>query len=312
MFSIHFDVEKTITVDKSAKDVFRTLSDFNTWRQWSPWLCQEPDCPVTIEGEAGTEGHEHTWNGKSIGSGTIRLVSVMADKSLEYDLTFLKPWKSRSKCGFRFVPNGQQTDVVWWMQSSLPIFLFFLKKMMIAMIGSDYNRGLSMFKELMESGEVQSKTEIRGIVDRPERYYIGIRRRCGISEIGPAMEKDFSRLGQMVQSRTLPEPQQTFAIYHKYDFVKEFCECTSGFLYESKPDTKEDLEKGQFPNHKAFHVHHKGSYRHLGNAWSAAMNTARTKHKINKSVPMYEVYTNDPREVSEKDYLVEVYVPVIH
>ena len=37
------------------------------------------------------------------------------------------------------------------MEGTLPIFLFFMKKKMSAMVGSDYERGLAMLKELLEA-----------------------------------------------------------------------------------------------------------------------------------------------------------------
>ena len=58
MFSIKFDVERSITINQPVETVFKTVSDFNTWRIWSPWLCQEPECPVDISGAAGKTEHE--------------------------------------------------------------------------------------------------------------------------------------------------------------------------------------------------------------------------------------------------------------
>lgn len=55
---------------------------------------------------------------------------------------------------------------------------------------------------------------------------------------------------------------------------------------------------------------HQGPYHHIGNAWSAAMGCARAEHKINKAVPIYEIYQNNPHEVVENDLQVEIYVPV--
>ncbi len=44
--------------------------------------------------------------------------------------------------------------------------------------------------------------------------------------------------------------------------------------------------------------------------WSAAMGCSRSKHKLNKALPMYEVYSNDPHDVAEEELQVEIYVPV--
>jgi len=151
MLSIPFTVQRSIVIDKPTNAVFDLVSDFNTWPSWSPWLSQEPECPVEIEGAPGKPGHKQSWDGKKIGSGHMKLAEVIPGQRLDYELFFVKPWKSQSKATFEFGQEGQATWVSWSMEGTLPIFLFFLKKKMSAMVGRDYERGLAMLRELMEA-----------------------------------------------------------------------------------------------------------------------------------------------------------------
>jgi uncharacterized protein YndB with AHSA1/START domain len=151
MLSIPFTVQRSIVISKPADSVFASVSDFSTWPSWSPWLSQEPDCPAEIEGAPGKPGHTQSWDGKKIGSGRMELTEVVPGRRLDYDLFFIKPWKSRSKAAFAFEKEGQATRVTWFMEGTLPLFLFFMKKKMTAMVGSDYERGLVMLKELLEA-----------------------------------------------------------------------------------------------------------------------------------------------------------------
>ena len=102
-------------------------------------------------GVPGKTGHKQSWNGKKIGSGYIELIEAIPGQKLEYDLFFIKPWKSQSKASFLFNPEDRNTRVSWTMDGTLPIFLFFMKKKMAAMIGKDYDRGLVMLKEKLET-----------------------------------------------------------------------------------------------------------------------------------------------------------------
>lgn len=95
MFSIQFNVERSIVINESVETVFNKVSDFNTWDIWSPWICQEPECPVKISGKPGEKGHTQAWDGNRIGAGHITLVDIIADRSLNYDLFFIRPWKSQ-------------------------------------------------------------------------------------------------------------------------------------------------------------------------------------------------------------------------
>ena len=151
MLSIPFTVERSIVIDQSAESIFTQISDFTTWPSWSPWLSQEPECRVEITGLPGEPGHTQYWDGKKIGSGHIELVERNPGRKLDYNLYFIKPWKSNSKAAFTFEQEGEATRVVWSMEGTLPIFLFFMKKKMSAMVGSDYERGLAMMKEQLEA-----------------------------------------------------------------------------------------------------------------------------------------------------------------
>jgi len=255
-------------------------------------------------------GHSQSWNGSFIGSGKIYITAARLNDHIDYDLKFIKPWKSESRTGFRFATVGENTKISWWMRGTLPFFMFFMKKMMTTMIGIDYDRGLSMLKELLETGTVLSETSIKGVVDCEPLYYLGKRRACDISDVGPAMEEDFAEMSRLLEKSKLPEPKRVFSIYHKYAMVQGNCEYTSGFLYDAPQNAPEGVVSGQVPAHRAVRVDHRGAYRFLGNAWSAAIGYARSKHKINKALPMYEIYPNSPKEVAEAEVLTEIYAPV--
>lgn len=307
MFSVSFMVEKTEFIDAPISDVFDTIADFSTWGRWSPWLCQERTCPVRVEGIAGTVDHSQNWDGEVIGSGKIQISDIVKNERINHNLVFFKPWKSKSTTGFRFSSVENGTEITWWMRGKIP---FFMKKMMIILLGDDFSRGLSMLKELIETKEVLSETTVQKAVKRDSSYYIGKRRTCDMSSISTLMPEDLLEMDQLMKQDMLPPPKHVFSLYHSYDFVKGQCEYTCGYLYDTSEKAPEGLVYGQLPAHHALRVDHKGSYRHLGNAWSAAMGYVRAKHKINKSIPMYEIYPNDPRETAEKDILTEVYIPI--
>ena len=181
MFSLPFSLGRSKKIDVPIQDVFKMVGDFSSWRTWSPWLCQEPECPVQISGNPLEKGHKQEWNGKRIGSGEMILDELKADQLLRYELIFTKPWKSKSEVSFEFVAEGGSTILTWKMKGSVPILLFFLRKMMATFVGADYERGLSMLKELLETGKVLSEVKFRGLASQDGFYYYGIRRSCELS-----------------------------------------------------------------------------------------------------------------------------------
>ncbi|TCS43704.1 SRPBCC family protein [Reinekea marinisedimentorum] len=149
--SIPFTVERSITIKAPAKEVYCYIADFKNWPSWSPWLTQEPDCPVEITGTPEAIGHTQSWDGKKIGSGHIELTDLIKSQQLVYDLHFLKPWKSHSTAGFKFQETHGTTEVTWYMQGTLPSMMFLMKKKVSDMVGADYEKGLAMLKQTIES-----------------------------------------------------------------------------------------------------------------------------------------------------------------
>ena len=77
-------VSKSITIDRSAEEIFSKLNDFNQWPQWSPWLICEPDARV----EVAPDAKYYEWEGKRVGSGNMRIINEQPNDSIDYDLTF--------------------------------------------------------------------------------------------------------------------------------------------------------------------------------------------------------------------------------
>lgn len=314
MFSLPFSTERTVEIDAPAERVFDFLGDFENWPTWSPWLIQERECTYRAEKLAGRPGHFQAWEGQRIGSGKMKLIEAKRHELLSYELNFLKPWKSRSQVQFELEDKLQSTRVTWKMQGTVPVFLFFMRKMMSAWVGNDYDRGLSMLKDQLENGHIHSQVEVAGDVHRDGFFYYGIRRTCKISEIGPMMTHDFEEIAQLSEQQKLAHPDWVVSLYHKFDLVRGECEYTSGFAYKNPVEFKrkpKQYDTGKIGSHLAIRVDHQGAYKHLGNAWSTAMSVQRAeKKKLSKKIPMYEIYTNDPKDTKDADLRTEVYLPL--
>lgn len=312
MFSTQLELARKIVIEKSPQEVFRFLIDFKNWASWSPWIHMEEDCRLSIEGTPGTVGHAQSWEGQLIGSGKMTLVKQQSPSLIEINLEFFKPWKSKSLAIFRLTPETRGTKVVWEMQGQLPFFMFFFKKMMAAFIGGDYDRGLRMLKEKLETGDVLSHTEVKGMSQRTGFQYIGIQKTCKLDEIGQVMPKDFERLQQLIQSSHWPQPKAAVAFYPKFDMINQKCDYIAAITYDQTPsNVPADLAQGIMPQHLALQVDHWGPYRNIGNAWSTAMAILRAeKMKTTKVIPPYEIYRTMPGQVNEAKIHTEIISPL--
>ncbi|MEL6669059.1 MAG: SRPBCC family protein [Bacteroidota bacterium] len=301
-------IKRSTDIAAPPSKIFSTLNDYHTWRAWSPWLISEPEAKVDV----ATDGKYYEWLGNRTGAGNMRIASESPDSDLDMDLTFLKPWKSKAKTSFHIEATDTGSRVSWEMNSSLPFFLFWMKKQTEAFIGSDYERGLAMLKDYVEDGEAHSKLEFAGIEDFPGTQYVGIRRSSSKENFQKDMSGDFGRLMDWFKESGIEPSGPGASIYHKWDMVRGTMEYTALFPVTSASATLPDgFMLGNIPAVKTYRLRHTGSYDHLGNAWSTLMMMERNKEfKKSKVADGFEVYRTMPGETPMHEQVTDLYYPV--
>ncbi len=303
-----FDVVRSTEIDASANEVFSKLNDLSQWTVWSPWLIMEEGVSVTV---SDNKKH-HSWEGKRVGSGEMHISAEEKNQSIDLDLTFLKPWKSKSKVRFELEEKGGKTEVKWYMQGNLPFFMFWMKKMMITFISMDYDRGLRLLKDFVEDGEVHSKLNFIGNETSAEIHYIGIKRLCHFDDMGQRMREDMPALFAYVKDNELEARGPAFTQYLKWNFNARQVLYISGIPVKETPsgDLGEFIS-GIIPQTQVYTLEHVGPYPHLGNAWSTLYSMQRGNElNVNKKIHPFETYRNSPTEVGENDLITRIHFPV--
>lgn len=301
MPKIHVTRSKIISAP--AQKVFPAIAEMDQWEAWSPWLIMEPEAVVTVS----DDGKSYHWEGKRVGEGRMEITDTVENQSARYDLTFLKPFKSTAKVGMDLRDVDGGTEVSWSMDSQLPFFMFFMKRMMETFIGMDYERGLNLLKDYVEDGEVHSKLNFLGSRDYAGCDYVGIRRACTIDTMPSLMQQDFEALGPWSAENGL-NPADMFCIYHDFNPMKGHCEYTAAIPYTDKPaDIPTHFITGSKPGAKLYTLEHVGPYEHLGNAWSAMHNLIRSKEiKVVKGYHPFETYGNSPQDTDPNDLITHI------
>lgn len=297
-------VSKTKQINAPLSEVYDTLADMSSWSKWSPWLIMDPDATVDV----ATDKRSYSWEGKRVGSGHMSIAKEDSNRSIDYDLTFLKPWKSKALTRFVLAEKDGGTEVTWHMDSSLPWFMFWMKKMMIAFIGNDYERGLNLLKDYIEDGEIHSKLNWLGESQFPGCDYIGIKRNCTMDEMPTMMQADFENLMAYSQNVDGADKEKAFSMYHKFDFVKRKASYTAGIPTTHIPtDLPSQFFAGKIPATKIYTVEHVGPYEHLGNAWTTIYTMHRNKEiKGRKDIHPFETYGNSPVNTDPKDLITHI------
>lgn len=302
-------VSKSISINKPAAEIYPHLNNFRNWISWSPWLLMDPNCQLDF----ADDNQSYKWEGKRVGAGNMKVIQEKENKEIHYDLNFTKPWKSANKTSFYLQDKGDSTQVTWTMDSSLPLFMFWMKKAMIAYVGADYERGLQMLKSQAEKGEIESQLDWKGNVAFEGCHWVGIRKSCSIDDMKNNMGKDFGSLFEWIMNGNENLISgKAMSIYHKWDIVKNTTEYTAAVPVSKIPDNlPQNILTGEIPKTNAYVLRHTGDYNHLGNAWSTLYTMHRIKEiKPSKKLHPFEVYENDPRNTVSKDLITDIYFPL--
>jgi DNA gyrase inhibitor GyrI len=301
-----FSVRKSIRIAAPVQQVYDLVREFKSWPAWSPWLIAEPGAKMTFT----SDGRGYAWDGDITGSGEMEITGGDPPWSIHYRLTFLKPWKSVNQVAFHFSEHDHETEAEWTMEGTLPWFMWWMKSMRTGWIGADYDRGLKMLKDLVETGSVPSKLDFTGVQPAGGFRYVGVKSSCDIADIGTAMGRDMDKLMEWLGKSGAKPSGSPFAITHKWDPAKGIAEYTIGFPFKDAVEATDGFVRGEIPSCKAYVVKHTGAYRHLGNAWASGMMHSRgKKFSADKKVPLFEIYDNDPTVTPEAELVTRVHLP---
>ena len=105
-----YEVNRSITVNKSVSDVFQYLKYIKNQDNWSPWRKKDPNLTQTFEGTDGEVGFISKWKGnKEVGMGEQEIKGIVENERIETELRFLKPWKSQSDAYIKVEGNSADT-----------------------------------------------------------------------------------------------------------------------------------------------------------------------------------------------------------
>ena len=146
-------VERTVTINAPAVEIFPLINDLHQWQSWSPWEKKDPAMKRTYSGPPSGKGAGYEWEGNSqVGSGRMEVTESTAPSKITMQLHFIKPFEGHDVGEFTLKPNGNSTTVTWSMTGPnrylgkvMSIFVNMDK-----MIGNDFQDGLNNLKAIAE------------------------------------------------------------------------------------------------------------------------------------------------------------------
>lgn len=149
-----YEVRRSIIIDKPLSNTFQYLKFIKNQNDWSPWKRKDPNMEQTFEGTDGEVGFISKWKGnKDVGEGEQEILSIVENESIDTQLRFFKPWKSKS-IGHLLVDqvDDNQTMVTWGFtgRNPFPLNMMTLFFNFEKAVGKDFEDGLESLKQVLE------------------------------------------------------------------------------------------------------------------------------------------------------------------
>lgn len=140
-----FAVERTRHVAGPIDAIRPRLVDLHRWREWSPWEDLEPQLERRYGGADAGVGAWYAWKGgRKAGAGRMEVVAA-DERSVSIEVTFLRPFRSRSTSRFELTEDADGTQVAWRMTGPRSRLLRLAGPLlsMERLLGPDLERGLA-------------------------------------------------------------------------------------------------------------------------------------------------------------------------
>ncbi len=148
-----YTVERRTHIDAPPWRVYEQIVDFHNWTHWSPWEDLDPDMQRTYAGPGSGPGAVYRWSGnRRAGRGTMEITHVSEPSTVEIDLAFEKPLKSRSRTTFSIDADGNGSGVIWSMTGPKTAMtkVMGVFTSMDKLIGPDFEKGLARLRAVAE------------------------------------------------------------------------------------------------------------------------------------------------------------------
>jgi len=307
-----YQVQRSSNIDAKPETVFDTVADFKTWESWSPWLIAEPTADVRVSENSNAVGATFTWSGDVTGAGELEHLRLERGQLIEVELRFIKPFQSTCRVSFMLEPDGTGTRVTWKMDGQMPWFMFWMLPMLKGFIGMDYERGLAMLKDWVETGSIPSRVKVHGSESMGPVRMAGVGGTCSVQQVGGAVKQAMEQTQQEFTRQGIVSDGPLMTVYTRFRPTRGSFDYIAGQMISDQVEVPagSHLQTWQLGSCRVFHVQHTGSYRHLGNGWSVANQIARYRKLKQRREGAFEVYRSTPPETPEHELQTDIYLPL--
>lgn len=309
-----YRVERSIVINAPSGVVMDQVKSLKNQQQWSPWAELDTNMNVTFSGVDGQVGSYSEWHGNSdVGKGRQEVTAISPNR-VETHLTFFEPMESESDAYVQLEEQGDKAvKATWGFTGNTPYPMNIMCLFMDAMMGKDFEKGLSKLKARCES-IASSKKTYRGFeiheMDMQPRTYIAKREEVGFDKIADFYGKNFPKIYELTGKAGLKPAGSPSGIFYKWDSEAKKASMAAAIPVENAGAKVKDYETITVPGGKTLFIDYYGAYEKSENAHYAMDEYMKEKNLTMNEVVVEEYITDPSTEKDTSKWLTRIYYPV--
>lgn len=288
-----FEVSRDIKINANPLIVFNQVNDFQNWNNWEPWAEMDTSIVNTYGDVTAGKGAYREWTAENAGNGNMKITNSEILKQIDFDIT-LSNW---STFYGQFVFEATETGGVkvrWTDEGDLPFLSRGCGPIFDAMMGADFEKGLSNLKAYCE--DLPARTENMEVVAWETQAYIYILDSCEVGNISNKLGEIYGEIYHTLASQGMMPISQPFAKYLHFphnpgDENKVVLQ--AGAFMETAIETVGRLQIGFSTSGNTLQASHFGVYETAG-VTHDAMQQHCVDNGFSTNGSAYEMYITDP------------------
>lgn len=309
-YSGRLRVTQTRIIDAPVAEVWARVIDLRRWRDWNPWLENEPEATVVCSAIADAAGSSCTWTSAGADAGAVEHLRVREGRRIEQRMRLRQPFRLRGRGDWELVDCAGRTHVTWSLRGRVAFSMRAFAPTVQGAIALDFRYGLNRLAGLVEGAAAP-----RYALAYPGLRQIGAVRYAYIAHSGPleglsaAMRNAQVEIRARLASQGVAATDVPIAVYVKTLIKLRTTMCHLGIPIGSAE--VQGLAVASLPAHRAFVARLQGGHEHLEVAWYLAMRRMRFAGlEPDLRITPFERYLYDPDPERGNDNVTELCIPV--
>ncbi len=305
-------VSRSITIDRPAKMVFKTVNSMHTFNQWSPWVKVDPNATYEFSGPAKGVGSKMSWSGnEEVGSGKQEIIESNPYESIKTELYFDGQGDDPSWATIKIVDKGDSSDVSWIFNADFNgnVLGRYFGLMMDRMLGPQYEAGLGNLKALVEAQKVYDFSGF-SIEEVAAQNILYVATEAKMDEdVSAIMGQAYGQITAFMQTNGIDFAGMPMTLTRSFDNESWAFDAAIPVLIDSVEGETGEIQLGQTYAGKAVKYIQMGPYDQ-GDASHELIRAYIEEHELETNGNIWEIYANDPTTVSEAEIMTYIYQPI--